>query len=57
MTVAYLGFAKLRSKIAKRGDVRDPSAVAAAIGKTKYGKTKMRAAAAKGKSLRGVSPK
>lgn len=33
-------FAKLKASLAKRGDVRDPAAVAAAIGRKKYGAKK-----------------
>lgn len=42
-------FANLKAKIAARGDVRDPGAVAAAIGRKKYGKKKFQSLAAKGK--------
>jgi hypothetical protein len=52
--MSYVGFSKLKSKIAKRGGVRDPGAVAAAIGRKKYGKKRFQAAAAKGKKLRGA---
>lgn len=52
-TVGKLGsgerFAKLKSKLAKQGNVRDPGAVAAAIGRKKYGKAKFQKLAAKGK--------
>ena len=41
------GFEKLRSKIAERGAVRNPGAVAAPIGRKKYGKSKLK--------LRGVN--
>jgi hypothetical protein len=47
----YMGFEKLEKSIAKRGDVRDPGAVAAAIGRKKYGKAKFQKAAAAGKKL------
>jgi hypothetical protein len=47
----YLGFKKLKASIAAKGGVRDPGAVAAAIGRKKYGKEKFQAAAAKGKKL------
>lgn len=49
--MAYVGFAKLRAKIAAKGGASDPGAVAAAIGRRKYGKAKFQAAAAKGKKL------
>jgi hypothetical protein len=47
----YMGFKKLKASIAAKGGVRDPGAVAAAIGRKKYGKEKFQAAAAKGKKL------
>ena len=47
----YMGFSKLEKEIAKRGDVRDPGAVAASIGRKKYGKEKFQKAAAAGKKL------
>ena len=42
-------FAALKAKIAKRGGVRDPGAVAAAIGRKKYGAAKMAKMAAAGR--------
>jgi hypothetical protein len=42
-------FAALKSKIAARGGVRNPGAVAAAIGRKKYGKTKFQKLAAAGR--------
>lgn len=42
-------FKNLENKLAKRGDVKDPAAVAAAIGRKKYGEKKMAAMAAKGR--------
>lgn len=42
-------FAKLKAEIAKKGGVRNPGAVAAAIGRKKYGKKKFQALAAKGR--------
>lgn len=53
--MAYVGFKKLEKKIAA-GGAKNPAAVAAAIGRNKYGKKKFQAAAAKGKSLRGAKP-
>lgn len=47
----YMGFSKLEKEIAKRGDVKDPGAVAASIGRKKYGKAKFQKAAAAGKKL------
>lgn len=54
----YMGFSKLEKEIAKRGDVRDPGAVAASIGRKKYGKEKFQKAAAAGKKLgeEGTAP-
>lgn len=42
-------FAALKRKIASRGNVRDPGAVAAAIGRKKYGKGRFQKMAARGK--------
>lgn len=42
-------FEKLKSSIAKRGNVRDPGAVAAAIGRKKYGTKKFAALSRHGK--------
>lgn len=47
----YMGFKKLEKSIAAKGDVKDPAAVAAAIGREKYGKKKFQKAAATGKKL------
>lgn len=42
-------FAKLEKSIAKRGGVKDPAAVAAAVGRKKYGAKKMAKMAAAGR--------
>jgi hypothetical protein len=42
-------FAALKKKIAKKGNVSDPGAVAAAIGRKKYGKKKFQKLAAAGR--------
>ena len=42
-------FAKLKASIAKKGGVDNPAAVAASIGRAKYGKKKFQGMAAKGK--------
>lgn len=42
-------FAALTKKIAARGGVRDPGAVAAAIGRKKYGKKRFQKLAAAGR--------
>mgnify|MGYP001561246862 CR=1 FL=1 len=55
--MAYVGFAKLRSKIAAKGDVRNPGAVAASIGRKKYGSAKFQSYASQGKKMRGVPSK
>lgn len=41
-------FQKLKAQIAAKGGVSDPGAVAASIGRKKYGSTKFQAMAAKG---------
>lgn len=51
--MAYVGFDKLKAKIGAKGGVRDPGAVAASIGRRKYGKKAMSKAASSGKSLKG----
>jgi len=43
-------FAALKASIARRGKVRNPGAVAAAIGRRKYGKARMAKWAGKGRS-------
>lgn len=53
----YTGFDKLKKRIAAKGDVSNPGAVAAAIGRKKYGKTAFQKAASKGKSMRGMKAK
>ncbi|MFN9953796.1 MAG: hypothetical protein ACK55I_11920, partial [bacterium] len=47
----YMGFKKTVAAIKKGGSARDPEAVAAAIGRKKYGKAKFQKAAAAGKKL------
>jgi hypothetical protein len=42
-------FAALKKAIARRGKVRNPAAVAAAIGRKKYGKARFQAMAAAGR--------
>ncbi len=51
--MAYVGFSKLKGQIAAKGNVRDPGAVAASVGRAKYGKAAFQKAAASGKSLKG----
>lgn len=42
-------FKSLEHELARRGNVRNPGAVAAAIGRAKYGETKMESMASKGR--------
>ncbi len=56
--MAYIGFNKLQGKLEAQG--KSPAAagaIAASIGRKKYGKKKFNKAAAQGKSLRGVAAK
>jgi hypothetical protein len=55
--MSYVGFNKLKAEIASKGNVRDAGAVAASIGRKKYGKKKFQAAAAKGEKMKGMSAK
>jgi hypothetical protein len=55
--MAYVGFDKLKSKIAAKGGVSNPGAVAASIGRKKYGKAKFQKAAAKGQKMKGMEPR
>lgn len=48
MDKAYVGFEKLKQKIAARGGVDNPGAVAAAIGRKKYGKGAFQEMASRG---------
>lgn len=50
----YVGFKKLTAKL--KGEVRDPGAVAASIGRKKYGKSRFQKAAAAGKTMKGMAP-
>ena len=45
-------FAALKAKLARRGNVSNPGAVAAAIGRKKYGKGRFQRMAAKGRQHR-----
>lgn len=53
--MAYEGFKKVEASVAKEPGVRNPGAVAAAIGRKKYGAKKFNKAAAAGRSMRGMS--
>jgi hypothetical protein len=46
-------FKALKSELAKRPGVKDPGALAAAIGRKKYGAKRMGAMAAKGRAKKG----
>jgi len=46
-------FAALRTQLARRKDVRNPGALAAWIGREKYGKTRFQGLAARGRKKRG----
>lgn len=52
--MAYTGFDNLVKSLS--GKVRDPGAVAASIGRKKYGKKNFQKHAAAGKSMRGEKP-
>jgi|TARA_R100001163_G_scaffold35096_1_gene27018 hypothetical protein len=56
--MAYLGFDKLQKKLEAQGNSpKAAGAIAASIGRKKYGKKKFNKAAAEGKSLRGAAAK
>lgn len=50
--MVYMGFKKLEHSL--EGKVRNPGAVAASIGRKKYGKARFQHAAATGHSLKGL---
>jgi hypothetical protein len=52
--MSYIGFKKLVQKIKAKGKVKNPEAVAAAIGRNKYGRKRFQKYAAKGKLMRNV---
>ncbi len=54
--MAYEGFNNLVKSIASKGKVRNPAAVAAAVGRKKYGAKKMAKAAAFGKKNPNAKP-
>jgi hypothetical protein len=53
--MAYMGFKKVEASVAKNPNVRNPGAVAASIGRKKYGAKKFQKAAASGTKMRGMS--
>ena len=52
--MAYMGFDKLAGSL--KGKVDNPGAVAASIGRKKYGKKKFQKAAASGTKMKGMKP-
>lgn len=48
----YMGFKKLKGKLAHQKGVHNPGALAASIGRKKYGKEAFQKAASKGKKMR-----
>lgn len=52
--MAYVGFDALKAKIAAKGGVSNPGAVAASIGRAKYGKKAFQKAAATGTTMQHV---
>jgi len=54
---SYIGFTSLVEKLKKKGGVKNPKAVAASIGRKKFGKAKFQKAAAAGKKMKGMKPK
>jgi len=55
--VSYTGFDKLKRQLAHKPGVTDPGALAASIGRAKYGAKKFQKAAGQGKSLRNATPR
>ena len=55
LTEKYMGFAKLKGELARKPGVKNPGAVAAAIGRKKYGKEKFQKMAAAGKKTESES--
>lgn len=49
--MAYEGFKKVEASVAKEPGVRNPGAVAASIGRKKYGKAKFQKVASAGRKL------
>jgi hypothetical protein len=54
--MAFMGFDKLKKKLGKKKGIEDPGALAASIGRKKYGKKKFQKAAAKGEKMKGMKP-
>jgi hypothetical protein len=53
--MGYEGFKAVEASAAKSG-ARNPAAVAAAVGRKKYGAKKFNKAASSGKKMRGMTP-
>lgn len=53
----YVGFTKLKEEIAHKKGVKDAGAIAASIGRKKYGKANFQKHAAAGKSMRHAHKK
>jgi hypothetical protein len=53
---SYVGFDKLKGELAKRPGVKSPGALAAFIGRKKYGAKRFDRYAAKDKKMRGAKP-
>lgn len=54
--MAYMGFSKIKEALSAKG-AKKPGALAAWIGRRKYGKAKFQSAASHGTSMRGMSAK
>ncbi len=55
--MAYEGFQKLESKLAGKPGITNPGALAASIGRKKYGAKRFGKAAASHKTMRGMAAK
>ena len=55
--MAYESFSKLKKILANKKGVTDPGALAASIGRKKYGKEAFQKHAASGTSMKNVKPK
>lgn len=55
--MSYVGFNKLKKIIASKGGVKNPGAIAAHIGREKYGNKAMQEHAASHTSMKNVKPK
>lgn len=51
--MAYMGFSPLKEKLSQEKGVRNPGAVAASIGRKKYGKRPFNRAASMGRKMGG----